>query len=175
MPASAIAEGFPAPLPVTALSGKQINLPTDLPDKAQLFIIGFSHSSRQQSKAWVHVLHETYGTSSGIDIHQVAVLDTLHFIRGFIIDHIRDSIPKQWHGTFMLATTKIDAWKKLAGFKQTDLAYLVLLNRKHEITWRYAGAFSRQGLRTLKARVASVTTLTPSDRKLQTQESFSSP
>ncbi|MDX8407102.1 MAG: hypothetical protein R8L58_01830, partial [Mariprofundaceae bacterium] len=97
------------------------------------------------------------------------------FIRGFIVDRIRGSIPKKRHGTFMLATKKIDAWKKLADFKRSDAAYLVLLNRNHEIVWKHAGALSRRSLQIVRNRVASVMPLEPENKKLQAQESFSNP
>ncbi len=151
-----MAEDLPVTLPVTTLSGEQINLPDDLPDMVQLFIIGFSRSSRQQTRAWAQSLHGIYGAISGIKIHQVAALNTPRFIRGFIIDRIRDSIPKHRHDTFMLATKKMDAWKNLVGFKENDAAYLVLMNRKHEIVWKHTGALSHQSLRALENQISLV-------------------
>ena len=129
-------------LPVETLSGKHLTLPTDLSSDPHLFIIGFSRASQKQTSEWLHRTLDEYGKSGVFAIYQVAVLDVPRFIRGFAIDGMRSGVPKQLHEQFLLATQKVDDWKRLATFAQPDSAYLVLVNGRHEITWRGVGALS---------------------------------
>jgi len=139
---------------VESLSGTQLTLPADLPPGPHLMIVGFTRASRDQTKPWARRAAEAIGATEGKTVYSVAVLDMPRFLQGFVIRGIRKGVPDRLHDTFLLARHDADAWKRVTGYTQDgeDAAYLVLLDARHEITWRTHGMFSEKRLRELISR-----------------------
>lgn len=139
-----------AVLPTTTLAGQSLTVPEDLGADARLFIIGFSRPSSKHTEAWARKLLDEYGQTSRLAIYQVAVLgDMPHFVRRLVVAGIRRGVPDKMHGRFLVATDKVEHWKRLAGYSEPDSAYIVLVNDRHEMAWRQAGEWSDAGFEKL--------------------------
>src|SRR5215475_2875347 len=79
------------------LSGKKVSLPRDMGGKPALLIIGFTHGSQEQTKAWSIRVHGRFPTWS------IAVLeDVPRLIRGMVSHSIKSSLPKEQYDRFLL-------------------------------------------------------------------------
>lgn len=131
-------------LAVESLSGKTLQLPADLLPRPQLLIVGFSRDSREQTEPWMRRMTGTRGKVAA-SVRQVVVLDVPVLLRGFIVSRIRSAVPQPMHARSLVASTDIDAWKRITGFdaRDEDAAYLLLLDAQHRVIWRGRGPWSR--------------------------------
>ncbi|HKE27604.1 MAG TPA: hypothetical protein VKB88_34855 [Bryobacteraceae bacterium] len=116
------------------LSGKKVSLPADLGSEAALLIIGFTHGSQAQTKAWGLRVHNRFPAWS------VAVLeDVPRLVRGMVTHGIKGSVPKEQYDRFILVYHGEKELKQAAGFDRPDDAYLLVIDRAGAVHWSFHG------------------------------------
>ena len=119
------------------LAGKKVSLPRDLGSKPALLIIGFTHGSQAQTKAWGLRVRDRFPTWS------IAVLeDVPHLVRGMVSRGIKGGIPKEQYDRFLLVYHGEKQLKEAAAFDRPDDAYLLVIDRAGAIRWRFHGPVS---------------------------------
>ena len=117
------------------LSGKKVSLPAVFAGQPALLIIGFTHGSQTQTKAWSIRVRDRFPAWS------VAVLeDVPRLVRGMAVHGIKSGTPKDQHDRFVLVYRGEKKLKDAAGFDRPDDAYLVVLDGAGAIRWKYHGA-----------------------------------
>ena len=150
------AAGKPLPaLPVTTLTGTELDVPAGLPEAPCILIVGFSRAAGKQTTGWSRRLREAPATSNGC-IFEVAVLTYVpRFIRGYVIDKIREGVPERFHSTFLTATRSEAEWKQFAGFSEPDAAYVLVVSAQRVVVSRHVGTVTDQAFAGLAGQVAS--------------------
>lgn len=117
-----------------SLTGKKVALPAAAGGEKALVIIGFTHASQTQTKAWSLRVHSQYPTWSIAELEDVPRL-----VRGMVSHAIRNSIPKDQQDRFLLLYHGEKELKLAAGFEAPDDAYLLILDGAGNIHWRFHG------------------------------------
>src|SRR5215469_12808367 len=118
-----------------SLSGKKVSLPRDLGSKPALLIIGFTHGSQAQTKAWGLRVRDRFPTWS------IAVLeDVPRLMRGMVSHSIKSGIPKEQYDRFLLVYHGEKELKQVAGFDHSDDAYLLVIDSSGAIRWSFHGS-----------------------------------
>ena len=113
------------------LSGKKAALPDG---KSALLIIGFTHGSQAQTKAWSQRVHNQFDTWS------ISVLeDVPRLMRGMVSHSIKGSIPREEHDRFLLVYHGEKELKQATGFNRPDDAYVLAIDGGGAIQWRFHG------------------------------------
>jgi len=117
------------------LSGKKVSLPAVFGGQRALLIIGFTHASQAQTKAWSIRVRDRFPAWS------VAVLeDVPRLVRGMATHGIKSGTPKDQYDHFVLIYRGEKQLKEAAGFDRPDDAYLLVLDPGGSIRWKYHGA-----------------------------------
>lgn len=151
-PATLIAAETALPLTAESLTGETVTLPQALQPQTNLLIIGFTRSSRQQTKLWATRLHDAC-TGPKLACFDVAVIAGVPgLLKGFVAGRIRDNTPRERHARFLLVRDHEQAWRALVGFDAAheDDAWLLLLDgrdkgkgdNKGRIIWHSHGPWS---------------------------------
>ena len=99
-----------------------------------LLIIGFTHGSQTQTKAWSVRAHDRFPAWS------IAVLeDVPRLVRGMATHGIKSGTPKDQYDRFVLVYRGEKQLKEAAGFDRSDDAYLLVIDGSGAIRWRYHG------------------------------------
>jgi hypothetical protein len=123
------------------LSGKKLSLPGDAGTESSLLIIGFTHGSQAQTKAWGLRVRDRYPAWS------IAVLeDVPRLVRGMVSHGIKGSVPKEQYDRFLLVYHGEKELKQAAGFDRPDDAYLLVIDRAGAIRWSFHGAVSDEAV-----------------------------
>jgi hypothetical protein len=116
------------------LSGKKMSLPAAAGGQPALLIIGFTHASQAQTKAWSARVHDRFPAWS------IAVLeDVPRLVRGMATHGIRSATPKEQFDRFLLVYHGEKELKEAAGFDRPDDAYLLVIDGTGAIRWSYHG------------------------------------
>ena len=116
------------------LSGKKVSLPAAAGGQSALLIIGFTHGSEAQTKAWGQRVRDRFSVWS------IAVLeDVPGLVRGMAKHGIKSGTPKELYDRFVLVYHDEKQLKQAAGFEKPDDAYLLVIDKAGVITWRFHG------------------------------------
>jgi hypothetical protein len=128
------AQGSIPPIEGETLSGKKISLPAALGSDSAVLIIGFTHASQTQTKAWGQRVHDRFPTWS------IAVLeDVPRLVRGMVSHSIKGAIPKDQYDRFLLVYHGEKGLKQAAGFDRPDDAYVLVIDKTGSIRGSYHG------------------------------------
>jgi hypothetical protein len=133
--AAVCAEQSLPPTEGETLAGKKVTLPAATGGQPALLIIGFTHGSQTQTKAWAdRAAHDRLPAWS------VAVLeDVPRLVRGMATHGIRGGTPKDRFDRFVLVFHGEKALKQAVGFDRPDDAYLVVVDGAGMIRHTYHG------------------------------------
>jgi len=124
--------GFPA-IQGETLAGKKVELPGAFGAQA-VVIVGFTHGSQKQTKEWAQRLKGQSGVWS------IAVLeDAPRLVRGMAVHGIKSATPKEEYDRFVVVYKGEKELKEAAGFEKPDDAYLMIVDGKGAIRWRFHG------------------------------------
>jgi hypothetical protein len=122
----------------TALDGHKISLPTDLPGRASVLILGFSKDSQNTTTAW-EIPVRTSLASPTIGYLDIPFLeDAPGFIRPIILRSIRKQVPDIVKANFLPLTSGQAAWKQVTAFTPAapNAAYVLLVDKSGNIQWQ---------------------------------------
>jgi len=153
-PILASAQTVPAGTAET-ITGKKIVLPDGVRGHVSIFIVGFSHKSKDLSDAWNKSIRQEFAQDHQLQVYQVAHLEGAPGImRGMIVSSIRKGVPPAQQENFLVLTEGQNAWKQWVGFSAPDDAYIVLVDKSGQSTWKTHGSFNDAALAELKKQVA---------------------
>ena len=122
------------------LMGRKIVLPEAAAGHRAILVIGFSHASQGQTKAWAERLDREFPNPSMVTVYPLAVLEAVpRLVRGMASHGIKSSTPKEQRDRFLLVYQKEAELKMAAGFTAPDDAYILLLDASGAIRWRFHG------------------------------------
>ena len=128
------------------LSGKKITLPDSAATQPELLIVGFTHASQTQTKAWSQRVRQQFPTWS------ISVLeDVPRLMRGMVSHAIKGSVPKDEYDRFLLVYHHEKELKQAAGFDKPDDAYLMAIGAGGKILWSYHGPVTDAAVEQLTA------------------------
>jgi hypothetical protein len=129
----------------TALDGRTISLPRDLPGRATVLILGFSRNSADFTTAWEKPVRTTLAVNPSIGFYDIPFLeDAPSFIRPFILRSIRKQVPDALKPNFVPLTSGQSSWKHLTGFTSAapDAAYILLVDHSGQVLWQTHDPFT---------------------------------
>jgi hypothetical protein len=135
----------------TALDGRAVMLPRDLPGRASILILGFSQHSADSTTAWEKPVRNnlasaiTPGDHAAIGFLDMPFLeDAPSFIRPMIMRSIRKQVPDALKPHFVPLTSGQAAWKQIVGYTKDapDAAYILLVDHSGQVRWQTHEAFS---------------------------------
>jgi ATP synthase subunit 10 len=130
------------------LSGKKVELPDAAAGQPALIIIGFTHASQNQTRAWSQSVHNQF------PVWSIAVLEEVpRLVRGMATHGIKSSVPREQYDHFLLVYHGEKELKQAAGFDQPDDAYLLVIDSTGAIQWRSHGAVTDAALDQIRAAI----------------------
>jgi hypothetical protein len=136
------------------LLGQQVILPEAAAGHPAVLVLGFSHASQGQTKAWGERLNSEYPDASGVIVYPIAVLeDVPRLVRGMASHGIKSGTPKQQRARFLLVYHNEAELKMAVDFSTPDDAYILSLDRSGEIRWRFHGAVTDSALMQLQTEL----------------------
>jgi hypothetical protein len=128
------------------LLGQKMALPDAAAGHPAVVVIGFTHSSQNQTKAWAGRLQHEMPTYS------IAVLeDAPRLVRGMAVHGMKSGVPEDQRDHFLVIYRNEKELKQTAGFDRPDDAYVLLLDKDGAIQWRFHGAVTDGAVVELKA------------------------
>ena len=136
------------------LAGKKIVLPEASAGHVAILVIGFSHASQNETKAWADRLDRQFPNPAMVTVYPVAVLEAVpRLVRGMASHGIRSGTPKEQRDRFLLVYHKEAELKAAAGFSAPDDAYILLLDGHGAIHWRFHGPLTDSAVAELEKQV----------------------
>jgi hypothetical protein len=138
------------------LVNKQIDFPSACAGSACIIVIGFSHGSRSQVKAWTDRANTDLHNGPTVAVYSMAVLeDAPRLVRGMAVHGIKSGIPDGQRDHFAVVYQGEAALKRVAGFRKTNDAYVLLMDRTGNIIWTTSGPVSDTLFSDLKNHLSS--------------------
>lgn len=135
------------------LLGNKVALPRIAEGRPAVFVIGFTHASQSQTKAWSARLSPTTPTYS------VAVLqDVPRLVRGMAVSGIKSGVPQSQRDHFILVFKGEKELKEASGFNpsQPNDAYILLVDSAGAIQWQFHGALTDSAEAELRSKLAAL-------------------
>lgn len=131
-----------------------LGLKTVLPDAVAghpaVIVIGFTHASQSQSKAWVARLQHQ------LPVYTIAVLeDAPRLVRGMAVHGMKSGVPEDQRDRFIVIYHNEKELQQAAGFDAQDDAYVLLLDKDGGIRWRFHGPVTDTAIEQLKSQAAA--------------------
>jgi hypothetical protein len=145
------------------LAGGKIVLPDAVLGHPSIFNLGFSRAGGDSTGRWGPELKKQFASNHDLRFYSVAILqDAPKMVRGMIRHGMRGSTPKNEQDSFILIYEDEDAWKKFAGFSNSDDAYVVLLDSQGKILARVHGKTPDDaGMAILREAIAKISSAKP--------------
>ena len=136
------------------LLGKTVSLPAAAAGQAAILVIGFTHASQNQTKAWSQRLEKQFPAPAPVRIYSIAVLeDVPKLVRGMAVHGIKSGVPAEQRGRFLLVYHHEAELKQSAGFAAPDDAYLLVLDPAGAVRWRFHGPVTDSAIEQLLAQL----------------------
>jgi len=133
------------------LLGQKMTLPDAAAGHAAVIVIGFTHASQNQTKAWTARLQHELPTYS------IAVLeDAPRLVRGMAVHGMKGGVPEDQRDHFVVLYHNEKELKQAAGFDQPNDAYVLLLDKDGAIQWKFHGPITDATVEELKAKRESL-------------------
>jgi len=125
-------------LSAETLSGKEVSLPGATAGRIAVFCVGFSHDSQSQVKHWRERIEKQFVDNPQIGVYSIAVLeDAPKVVRGMIVHAMKSGVPIERRDRFLILYHNERQLKQATGFERSDAAYLLLIDQRGDIRWRY--------------------------------------
>ncbi len=137
-------------------SGQQVAIPGSLRGKVGILVVSFSKKGGSVAASWGKRLGRDVGSDPRVAYYQLLMLGDLPgFVRGFVLRGIKSSIPSNEHNRFLPIYSDDRPWKQLVHFQDADDAYIIVLDKNLQITFRDHGALTDAGYLELSRKIAS--------------------
>ena len=158
MLAAALTVGTPMPkLEGENLSGHKAVLPDAARGKVTLVAMGFGYESRRSVEVWTKHFRREFASHPDTAFFEVPMISGMARLAKLFIDSgMRRGTPKEDRDKVITVYGSASEWKERLGVEDTDLAYLLLLDREGRVRWRHAGLFDESVWPELKEATESV-------------------
>lgn len=152
MLAAALTVGTPMPkIEGENLSGHKAVLPDAAKGKVTLVAMGFGYDSRRSVEVWTKRFRREFGQHPDTAFFEVPVISGIARFAKLLIDSgMRRGTAKEDRDKVITVYSGASEWKDRLGVENTDLAYLLLLDREGKVRWRHAGLFEESAWPELK-------------------------
>ena len=140
------------------LLGDKVALPRIAEGRPAVFVIGFTHASQSQTKAWSARIAPSFPTYS------IAVLqDVPRLVRGMAVSGIKSGVPQSQRDRFILIFKGEKELKEASAFSsgQPNDAYILLVDSASAIQWQFHGAVSDTAVAELRSRLDALRSKLP--------------
>ena len=135
----AIGDQLP-PLRGEFLTGRTAVLPQAASGRVALLLLGFTYDSRFLVEAWAKRFRQDFGGEPRVTFFEIPMIGGLATLGKWFIDSgMRRGTPKSDHENVITVYGGTDAWKQRVGFRDPKVPYLILIDQKGKVVWRYAG------------------------------------
>ncbi|MEP7355437.1 MAG: hypothetical protein ABI824_19575 [Acidobacteriota bacterium] len=142
------------PLKGEYLTGRKAILPEASSGRVALLALGFTYKSRYAVEAWGKWFDENYGKDARVTFYEIPMIGGLATLGKWFIDSgMRRGTPKSAHEHVITVYGGIGPWKERLAYKDTDSAYLIVLDKQGIVRWRYSGAFDGATSKKLSAQM----------------------
>lgn len=157
--------GFAQQIPrtqATTLTGAQFVVPKEPPSsKPLLLVLSFSHKADDDLKAWNKHYKTIYENDSRLDYYELADFQGVpSFVMKFILHGMRKSVQEPERSHFAPFYSQEQDWKKLVGYSDPELGYLVLTDGSGHVLFQIHGPASDAKAQELEASVEKARTHT---------------
>lgn len=133
------------------LRNEKVTIPEAGKGHPAVFVIGFTHASQIQIKAWAAKLEPE------IHPYSVAVLqDAPRLVRGMAVHGMKSGVPEELRARFLVVFHGEEELKQAVGFDRPDDAYVVLVDGEGLIRWSFHGPFAEDTFAELKRQFADL-------------------
>lgn len=154
--ASPLRAGDPLPALVGRnLLGERVELPRAAAGRHTLLLLGFSYESRHAVGAWGVRFRQEFGADSLLACYELPMMSGFgaRLGRPFIEGGMRGGTPAPLHRNVVVVWNEVGAWKRRLEVRDTDLAYLLLVDRAGRLVWSGTGRRDGSGFDALAARL----------------------
>ena len=150
---SADAQTTPVPkLEGESFSGRKVVLPDDASGKVAVLVFGFTKASKGQTSDWARKLSADLRARA--EVYQLPVLeDVPRFIRGMVISSIKKGVPENERDHFVPVLQGEAELKKFVNYKESDDAYLAVLDRSGKVVQQMHGALTDSAYSSLRTQL----------------------
>ena len=148
---------------LVALDGHTVSLPSQLPGRATVLIIGFGRHSQDATTPWEKAVRLRLAHVPAVGFYDMAMLaEVPAFLRSFVIGRIREAVPDVLKPNFIPLTEDEDRWKRTAGFDPAfaEAPYVLLVDRAGGVRWSSHAAFTEAGFAELSRAAQQLSTET---------------
>ena len=136
------------------LAGQQVVLPDAASGKVAVLVFGFTRASQTTTGAWMKRIQSDLGKSAGFALYQLPVIEEApKLIRGMIISGMKKGVAEDERSNFIPVVHNEAELKKLVGYKESDDAYVVVLDRSGKVAFQTHGATPDPNYAELRAKV----------------------
>ena len=127
----------------TTLTDQQISIPKPSGEKPLLLILSFSHQGGDDVDRWTKRSKPRYAQDERVDFYILADFQGVpSLILKMIMHGLRRSVPEPERSHFAPFYADENLWKKLVGFDDPKIAYVVLANPNGSVVWQTRGPSS---------------------------------
>jgi hypothetical protein len=136
------------------LTGRGAELPQAASGKVALLLLGFSYDSRFAVEAWAARFREQFEGDLRVTFYEIPMIGGLARLGKWFIDGgMRRGTPKADQENVITVYGDTEPWKRRVGFRDPNAAYLILIDQRGKVAWRYAGGFGDETFRALSSEV----------------------
>jgi len=140
-----------------SLSGGKVVLPEAAKGKIAVLIFGFTKASKEATKAWADRIFSDFGTQARLELYQLPVLESVPgFVRGMVISSMRKGVRENMRDHFVPILHGEAELKQLVSYKESDDAYLVMLDGAGQIVEQKHGPLSDAAYAQLRGDIQSM-------------------
>jgi len=140
-----------------SFAGRKVVLPDDAKGKVAVLVFGFTRASKGPTSAWSDKIFSEFGTQTGFELYQLPVLeDVPRLIRGMVISGIKKGVQGNMRDHFVPVLQGESELKKLVSYKESDDAYLAILDPSGQIAQQMHGPFRDAAYETLRKEVQTL-------------------
>jgi hypothetical protein len=136
------------------LTGRDATLPGAASARVALLLFGFSYDSRFAVEAWTKRFRGDFDKTPQVTFYEIPMIGGMaRMAKWFIDGGMRRGTPKSDHENVITVYGGTGPWKQRLGVTDEKFAYLVLLDQKGNIAWRYSGPFEEVQYNVLSEQV----------------------
>ena len=154
------------PLKGEFLTGQPAVLPDAASGRVALLALGFTYDSRFAVEAWVGRFRKEFGERAAstdaihrapVTFYEIPMIGGMARLGKWFIDSgMRKGTPRADYEHVITVYGGTDTWKQRLGFHSPDAAYLLLLDPRGVVRWRYSGPLDEEAFATLSRQVAAL-------------------
>ena len=136
------------------LNGRTAVLPHGCAGRFALLLLGFTYDSRFAVEAWANAFREQFKAYPQVAYYEIPMIGGLAWLGKWFIDSgMRRGTPKADWEHVITVYSGTDNWKRRVGYRDPKAAYLILLDPRGNVVWRYAGDFDVKAFRGLAGKL----------------------